>query len=361
MTTGQPLRKIIHIDMDAFYAAVEQRDNPAYRGKPIVVGGRPDSRGVVATCSYEARKFGIRSAMASSQAYRLCPQAIFVKPRFEVYKSVSASIRHIFSDYTELFEPLSLDEAYLDVTEVSRCRGSATLIAKEIKDKIHRQTGLTASAGISYNKFLAKIASDIDKPDGLYLITPEEGPGFVERLPIGKFHGIGKATEKKMHELGIRSGLDLKQWPLPLLVRHFGKSGRYYYDIARGIDDRPVRNCRPSKSVGVEITYQEDLDDPDIILQQLLDLMGKALLRLGAKEMTAHTLTIKLKYDNFVQITRSRTLSQAITQTEGFEAILADLLKDTEIGAKKVRLLGVALSSLDAATPSNWRQLDLFD
>jgi DNA polymerase-4 len=361
MTTGQTSRKIIHIDMDAFYAAVEQRDNPDYRGKPVVVGGRPDSRGVVATCSYEARKFGIRSAIASSQAYRLCPHAIFVKPRFEVYKDVSAAIRRIFAEYTELFEPLSLDEAYLDVTEVSRCRGSATLIAKEIKERIRQQTGLTASAGVSYNKFLAKIASDLDKPDGLYLITPEQGPEFVEQLPIGKFHGIGRATEKKMHELGIRTGFDLKQWPLPLLAQHFGKAGQYYYDIARGIDNRPVRNFRPSKSVGVETTYQEDLEDPDIILQQLLDLMGKALARLAAKQMTAHTLTVKLKYHNFVQITRSKTLPQTISQVEGFETILADLLKDTEVGAKKVRLLGVALSSLDPAMPLNWRQMDLFD
>jgi DNA polymerase-4 len=360
MTPGQSLRKIIHIDMDAFYAAVEQRDNPAYRGKPIVVGGRPDMRGVVATCSYEARKFGIHSAMPSSQAYRLCPQAVFVKPRFEVYKDVSTAIRRIFADYTELFEPLSLDEAYLDVTEVSRCQGSATLIAKEIKGKIREQTGLTASAGVSYNKFLAKIASDLDKPDGLYLITPEQGPGFVEQLPIGKFHGIGKATEKKMHALGIRTGLDLKQWPLPLLVQHFGKSGQHYYDIARGIDSRPVRNYRPSKSVGVEVTYQEDLDDPAVILQQLLDLMDKALTRLAAKQMTAHTLTIKLKYHNFVQITRSKTLPQTITQVEGFETVLADLLKDTEIGSKKVRLLGVALSSLHTPELLLYRQMDLF-
>jgi DNA polymerase-4 len=359
--TGQPLRKIIHIDMDAYYAAVEQRDNPAYRGKPVVVGGRPDARGVVATCSYEARKFGIHSAMPSSQAYRLCPQAVFVKPRFEVYKDVSTAIRRIFADYTELFEPLSLDEAYLDVTEISRCQGSATLIAKEIKEKIRQQTGLTASAGVSYNKFLAKIASDLDKPDGLYLITPEQGPGFVEQLPIGKFHGIGKATEKKMHTLGIRTGLDLKQWPLPLLVQHFGKSGQHYFDIARGIDNRPVRNFRPSKSVGVEVTYQEDLEDPAVILQQLLDLMGKALTRLAAKQMTAYTLTVKLKYHNFVQITRSKTLPQPITRVEGIETVLADLLKDTGIGAKKVRLLGVALSSLQNPELLLYRQMDLFD
>ena len=361
MATGQSLRKIIHIDMDAFYAAVEQRDNPHYRNKPIIVGGKPDSRGVVATCSYEARKFGIHSAMASSQAYRLCPQAIFVKPRFEVYKEASLTIRDIFSEYTELFEPLSLDEAYLDVTHVSRCQGSATLIAREIKHKIRLQTGLTASACISYNKFLAKIASDIDKPDGLHLITPEQGPGFIEQLEIGKFHGIGKATEKKMHALGIRTGNDLKKWSLPVLVQHFGKSGQHYYDIARGIDNRLVNNYRPSKSIGVEITFQEDIADRTLILQQLHALLGNALTKLAAKQMTAYTLTIKLKYHNFVQITRSRTLSQAITQADGFDVILADLLKDTEIGTKKVRLLGVALSSLHTSGLLHYRQLDLFN
>ncbi|MGZ8195988.1 MAG: DNA polymerase IV [Methylosarcina sp.] len=360
MTADRTLRKIIHIDMDAFYAAVEQRDNPELKGKPIIVGGRPDARGVVATCSYEARKFGVHSAMPSSLACRLCPRAIFVKPRFEVYKEVSAAIRRIFSEYTDLVEPLSLDEAYLDVTEVSLCQGSATLIAREIKEKIRGQTGLTASAGISYNKFLAKIASDLDKPDGLHLITPEQGPEFIEQLAIGKFHGIGKATEKKMHELGIRTGLDLKRWSLPLLVRHFGKSAHYYYDIARGIDNRPVRNCRPSKSVGVEITYQEDLEDPAVILQQLQLILDKALTRLAYKQMTAQTLTVKLKYHNFVQITRSRTLPHAISRNEGLDAVLVELLKDTEVGVKKVRLLGVALSSLHLPAPISYRQLDLF-
>jgi DNA polymerase-4 len=361
MPAGLTLRKIIHIDMDAFFAAVEQRDNPGLRGKPIIVGGRPDARGVVATCSYEARKFGIHSAMPSSLAYRLCPEALFIKPRFEVYKEVSAAIRIIFSEYTDLIEPLSLDEAYLDVTDASLCRGSATLIAREIKEKIRMQTGLTASAGVSYNKFLAKIASDLDKPDGLYLITPEQGPEFIEQLAIGQFHGIGKATEKKMHDLGIHTGRDLKQWPLASLVRHFGKSGHYYYDIARGIDDRAVRNYRPSKSVGVEITYQDDLDNPAVILEQLRLLLDKALARLALKQMSARTLTVKLKYYNFVQITRSRTLPYPITREENMDALLAGLLKDTEAGVKKVRLLGVALSSLQAAEPAEHRQQDLFN
>jgi DNA polymerase-4 len=297
--------------------------------------------------------------MPSSQAYRLCPQAIFVKPRFEVYKEVSVSIRRVFSEYTELVEPLSLDEAYLDVTEVFRCQGSATLIAKEIKLKIRQQTGLIASAGISYNKFLAKIASDINKPDGLYLITPEQGPGFIDQLEVGKFHGVGKATEKKMHALGIRTGNDLKKWSLPLLVQYFGKSGQYYFNIARGIDNRLVTNYRPSKSVGVEITFQEDIEDQTTILQQLLALLDKALTRLAVKQMT-YTLTIKLKYHDFVQITRSKTLPQTITKIEGFEIILADLLKDTDIGTKKVRLLGVALSSLHTSAPLHYHQLDIF-
>ena len=361
MATCESLRKIIHIDMDAFFAAVEQRDNPQYLNKPIIVGGKPDSRGVVATCSYEARKFGIHSAMPSSQAYRLCPQAIFVKPRFEVYKEASSTIRHIFSEYTELFEPLSLDEAYLDVTDVSRFQGSATLLAREIKQKIRQQTGLIASAGISYNKFLAKIASDIDKPDGLYLITPEQGPGFIEQLEIRKFHGIGKATEKKMHTLGIKTGNDLKKWSLALLVQHFGKSGQHYYNIARGIDNRPVSNHRPSKSVGVEITFQEDIEDQTIILQHLHGLLDKALTKLATKQLTAHTLTIKIKYHNFVQITRSRTLPQAITHVKGFDVIFTDLLKNTDMGTKKVRLLGVTLSSLHTSSLLNFRQLDLFN
>ncbi len=361
MAVIAPTRKIIHIDMDAFFAAVEQRDNPNYRNKPIVVGGRPDSRGVVATCSYEARKYGIHSAMPSAQAYRLCPQAVFIKPRFEAYREASAAIRTIFTDYTELFEPLSLDEAYLDVSAVTRCRGSATLIAKAIKRDILQQTGLTASAGISYNKFLAKIASDINKPDGLYLISPELGPRFVEGLPIGKFHGIGRATESKMHALGIKTGADLKRLSLQMLTQHFGKAGRHYFNIARGIDNRPVNNYRPSKSVGVETTFQQDIADPALIMRHLIALLDKALQRLGDKKLTAHTVTVKVKYQNFVQITRSRTLAQPITASRGIEAVFSDLLKDTDIGAKKVRLLGVTLSSLDKPDFRQFRQLDLFN
>jgi len=354
-------RKIIHIDMDAFFAAVEQRDNPAYQNKPIIVGGAPDSRGVVATCSYQARKFGIHSAMPSSQAYRLCPQAIFIKPRFQAYKEASSLIREIFSHYTDLFEPLSLDEAYLDVSFNSSHHGSATLIAKDIKRSILQKTHLIASAGISYNKFLAKIASDMDKPNGLYLITPEQGESFVESLAVGKFHGIGNATEKKMHHLGIKTGGDLRQQSLSFLTQHFGKVGQYYYNIARAIDNRAVNNHRQSKSIGVETTFQIDIKEYSEVLKHLQQLLIKALKKVNDKELKAYTLTIKVKYHDFVQITRSRTLDKVISESMDSFLIFKGLLKDTEIGKRKVRLLGVTLSSFDNQQRLNYRQLDLFE
>ncbi|MCK4708892.1 MAG: DNA polymerase IV, partial [Gammaproteobacteria bacterium] len=253
-------KKIIHVDMDAFFAAVEQRDFPEYKGKPLIVGGNPEKRGVVATCSYEARKFGIHSAMASSTAYRLCPQAIIVKPRFEAYREVSNIIRSIFHQYTNLVEPLSLDEAYLDVSESSQFDGSASLIAKDIKQKIFEQTQLTASAGVSYNKFLAKVASDMNKPDGLTLIRPEQGEEFVAALAIGKFYGVGKATEAKMKSLGINAGADLKKLSLSECQQTFGKAGSYYYNICRGVDEREVVKQRERKSLGSETTFEKDLD-----------------------------------------------------------------------------------------------------
>ncbi|MGY6274269.1 DNA polymerase IV [Methylomonas sp. MgM2] len=355
-------RKIIHIDMDAFYAAVEQRDNPKYRNRPIVVGGKPDSRGVVATASYEARRYGIHSAMPSSQAFRLCPQAVFIKPRFDAYREASETIRAIFARYCDCIEPLSLDEAYLDVSESLLFRGSATLLAKQIKRDILKETRLIASAGISYNKFLAKIASDLDKPDGLHVITPCQAETFVETLPIGKFHGIGPATEKKMRELGIETGLDLKRMPLIILQQHFGKSAAHYYDIARGMDRRPVNGQRERKSIGVETTFAEDISDPIQIQQHLLLLLRQALTKLGEKQLTAHTLTIKIKYQNFVQITRGRTLSEAIADTPNIALVIADLLKSTAIADRKVRLLGVTLSALQRQDRQcTYRQLDLFD
>jgi DNA polymerase IV len=251
-------RKIIHIDMDAFYASVEQRDNPALRGKPVAVGGSRE-RGVVAAASYEARKFGVRSAMPSITAKRQCPDLIFVKPRFDAYKAVSLQIREIFAEHTPLIEPLSLDEAYLDVTENLQDIGTATEIAEHIRAKILAETSLTASAGVSYNKFLAKLASDHRKPNGLFVITPKMGPAFVENLPVGKFHGVGPATTAKMNRLGIEAGLDLRAQTLPFLQQHFGKAGPYFYWIARGIDERPVRADRVRKSVGAENTFPVDL------------------------------------------------------------------------------------------------------
>ncbi|MCK5191153.1 MAG: DNA polymerase IV, partial [Methylococcales bacterium] len=312
--------------------------------------------------SYEARKYGVHSAMPSSQAYRLCPQAIFVKPRFEAYKEASAIIRHIFSGFTDLFEPLSLDEAYLDVSNVSSYHGSATLIAREIKKSILEKTHLVASAGISYNKFLAKIASDMDKPDGLYLITPEQGVRFAEQLKVGKFHGIGKATEQKMHSLGIKTGNDIKKQSLAFLTQTFGKAGQHYYNISRGIDHRPVNNHRESKSVGVETTFQVDIKARQHVLQHLHKLLTKALTKLYDKKLTAQTLTIKIKYHDFVQITRSRTLSSTISDSMNLAPVFESLLKGTDIGQRKVRLLGVTLSSLQTQSQLlNYRQLDLFE
>jgi DNA polymerase-4 len=356
-----PVRKIIHIDMDAFFAAIEQRDFPQYGNKPLIVGGAPDSRGVVATCSYEARKYGVHSAMPSAHAYRLCPQAVFVKPRFEAYHEASTIIRKIFADYTELFEPLSLDEAYLDVSEAGLHQGSALLIARDIKATIKQQTELTASAGVAYNKFLAKIASDMNKPDGLYVITPEQGSRFVEQLPVAKFHGIGKVTSSKMQSLGIQTGRDLKKLSLSQLQQHFGKSGLYYYNIARGIDNRLVNSHRIRKSIGVEITFQQDIKARQEIIEHLQRLLETALKKVTEKQLAARTLTVKIKYHDFVQITRSRTLPHSVTSTSATLAVLEHLLSNTEIGNRNVRLLGVTLSSLDDEPALNrFRQMDLF-
>ena len=354
------LRKIIHLDMDAFFAAVEQRDNPKYQHKPIIVGGAPDSRGVVATCSYEARKYGIHSAMPSSRAFSLCPEAIFVKPRFAIYREVSFLIRQIFYQYTAFVEPVSLDEAYLDVTHSELCQGSATRIAQTIKQQILSETGLVASAGVSYNKFLAKIASDIDKPDGLYLITPKQGLDFIARLPIGKFHGVGKATEQKMHGLWIKNGADLKQFSFPVLQQHFGKSALFFFNIALGIDERPIRVDRKSKSIGTEITYSQDLVQSNEIYQQLTELLDKALLKVYAKKLYARTLTIKVKYHDFQQITRSLTFNKPIQSQLATTPIFRQLLRKDGIGQSKIRLLGITLSTLEKQT-NYYQQMDLFD
>jgi DNA polymerase IV len=338
-------RKIIHIDMDAFYASVEQRDFPEYRGKPLIVGGAPDKRGVVAACSYEARKFGIHSAMPSSRAYRLCPQAIFQRPRFDVYRLVSTEIAEVFQQYTDKIEPLSLDEAYLDVTDSELHHGSATLIARSIKQTIKEKTRLTASAGVSYNKFLAKMASDMDKPDGLYVILPEEGADFIAQLPIGKFYGIGKATEAKMLALDIHNGAQLKQWPREKLVSRFGKAGNYYFDIAQGIDNRPVVSTRIRKSLGTETTFEHDLGDKQQMLSVLNELADKVVQSLLRRKLHAKTITIKVKYTDFTQVTRSMTLEDGFNDMQTISPILPQLLDKTEAGEKKVRLLGVTTSN----------------
>ncbi len=300
------LRKIIHIDMDAFFASVEQRDNPELRGKPIAVGGL-GSRGVVAAASYEARKYGVYSAMPAKTAKRKCSFLIFVKPRFEAYKQVSDQIRQIFLEYTDLVEPLSLDEAYLDVTTHKKGKPSATLIAKEIKQRIKNETGLTASAGISINKFLAKIASDFNKPDGIYLIKPENAETFVEELTIEKFFGIGKVTANKMHQLGITQGKDLKKFTEFELIRKFGKQGSYYYNIARAIDNREVKPNRLRKSVGAENTFEYDIEDTNEMKQELLSIAQTLIKRIEKSKSFGKTLTIKVKFSDFRQITRSKT------------------------------------------------------
>ncbi len=351
------MRKIIHVDMDAFYASVEQRDFPELRGKPIIVGGSPDSRGVVATCSYEARKFGIRSAMPASYARRLCPEAIFVRPRFDVYREVSSEIRDIFLGFTDRVEAISLDEAYLDVTGSDVMQGSATLIAVEIKRQIRQKTGLTSSAGVSYNKFLSKIASDRQKPDGLCVILPEHAIQIIREMPIGAFHGIGPATEEKMKRLGILTGSDLGRQTSDFLTEQFGKSGRHYYLIAQGVDDRPVNPDRIRKSWGAEITFERDLSDVSEMLEQLSKLSERVLYKMNARQSGGSTITLKVKYENFETVTRSITIAQSFSSEWDTSEYLSALLAKTEAGNRKVRLLGVSFSNLDRG---HGRQLDVF-
>jgi DNA polymerase-4 len=353
-----PQRKIIHIDMDAFYASVEQRDNPELRGKPVAVGGSRE-RGVVAAASYEARKFGVRSAMPSVSARRKCPELIFVKPRFDAYKEASRQIRAIFARHTPIIEPLSLDEAYLDVTENPRAVASATRIAEEIRAAIREETSLTASAGVSYNKFLAKLASDHRKPDGLFVITPRMGPAFVETLPVGKFHGVGPATTRKMNSLGIETGLDLKARTLPFLQRHFGKSGSYYYWIARGVDDRPVRADRIRKSIGVENTFFDDLFTYEAARAALAPLVAKLWRQCETTRIRGRTITLKVKFADFHQITRGHTgVSHIATQAE-LERLSLALLGPVFPARRGIRLLGVTLSSLGEQRSRSGDQLSL--
>lgn len=342
-------RKIIHVDMDAFYASVEQRDNPELRGKPVAVGSSRE-RGVVAAASYEARRFGVSSAMPSMTAKRKCPELIFVRPRFDVYGTVSRQIREIFAAYTSLVEPLSLDEAYLDVTENRKAMSSATEIAEQIRATIRSETGLTASAGVSYNKFLAKMASNELKPDGLFIITPRMGPTFVENLPIGRFHGIGPVTHAKMERLGIRNGADLKAQTLLFLQRQFGKSGSYYYALARGIDDRPVNADRIRKSIGHETTLHVDIFSFDEAWEVLKPLVAKVWAYCEESTVRGRTVTLKAKYADFQQVTRSRTGESCLITQAALEASVHELLEPLFPVIKGIRLLGVTLSSLSAET-----------
>ncbi|WP_262246579.1 DNA polymerase IV [Parapedobacter soli] len=354
------MRKIIHIDMDAFYASVEQRDFPEYRGKPLVVGGPPTSRGVVATASYEARGFGIHSAMPSSRAIRLCPHALFVPPRFDVYKAVSAQIRAVFRRYTDLIEPLSLDEAYLDVTTDKQGIGSAIEIAKRIKSDIRSELLLTASAGVSINKFVAKIASDIDKPDGLTFIGPSRVERFMEQLPVEKFFGVGKVTAAKMRKLQLFTGADLKRMPEAELVRLFGKSGRFYYRIVRGIDDRVVQPNRELKSVAVEDTFSTDLVSLDTMEEELGKITAKLINRLKNRNLKGRTFTLKVRFADFRLVTRSHTLSHYTDEFEDVMELACRSLRAVTAGdPMPIRLLGVSASNFDRVKLAS-AQLSLF-
>jgi DNA polymerase-4 len=343
-SADRPPRKIIHVDMDAFYASVEQRDNPELRGLPLAVGG--GHRGVVAAASYEARKYGVHSAMPSVTAKRKCPDLVFVKPRFDAYREVSNQIRAIFADYTELVEPLSLDEAYLDVTEDRRGLGSARAIAEDIRRRIREETGLTASAGVSYCKFIAKLASDYRKPDGLTVIRPEQGPEFVASLPVGRFHGVGPVTAGKMQALGILTGADLRAWTLGELESRFGSSGSWYFRICRGIDDREVKPDRPYKSVSAERTFDEDLSDPQLLADQLERIAGYAWARVERAQVTGRTVTLKIKFGDFTLITRSKSFPEPIPDMAAFAAAGQALLASLIPVRRGIRLLGLGLHNL---------------
>jgi len=352
------MRKIIHVDMDAFFASIEQRDFPELQGKPVAVGGS-GKRGVVAAASYEARQFGVFSAMASSIAIRKCPDLIFVNHRFDVYKEVSNQIREIFLEYTDLVEPLSLDEAYLDVTENKKKMRSATMIAQAIKAKIKVTTKLTASAGVSINKFLAKVASDQDKPDGLFVITPTQASSFVDSLPIEKFFGIGKVTAKKMHEMGINSGIDLKAISLEELARRFGKMGRYYYDISRAVDERPVNPNRIRKSLGAERTFEDDLNTDELIIEETERIAGILIERMDKSATKGKTVTLKVKYNDFEVINRSKTYEHMITKPTEILQISKELMLKELPAIKGIRLIGVTLSNLESNKEQVHKQLTI--
>lgn len=345
MTKDLPLRKIIHVDMDAFYASVEQLDNPELIGKPLAVGGG-EKRGVVSAASYEARKFGVRSAMSGYMAKRNCPDLIFVPPRFARYKEISQKIRAIFYDYTDLVEPLSLDEAYLDVTVNKKGNPSASLLAKEIRERIYNELGLTASAGISINKFIAKVASDYNKPNGQKTVNPEEVLAFLEELEIRKFYGVGKVTAEKMYKVGIFTGIDLKNKSLEFLEKHFGKSGAYYYHVVRGIHNSPVKPNRIPKSVGAERTFNENLSSEIFMLERLENIASELERRLKKSKIAGKTITLKIKYSDFTLQTRSKTIPYFIADKDLILEIAKELLYQEKL-ENSVRLLGISLANLN--------------
>ena len=345
MQDGITLRKIIHIDMDAFYASVEQLDNPELVGKPIAVGGN-ELRGVVAAASYEARKFGVRSALSSVLAKRYCPELIFIKPRFDRYKEISNQIRNIFYEYTDLVEPLSLDEAYLDVTQNKKGNPSATLLAQEIRQRIFIETGLKASAGISINKFVAKVASDFNKPNGQKTVSPVEVGPFLEKLPISKFYGVGNVTREKMYLLGIFNGYDLKYKSLDFLIKHFGKSGTFFYNVVRGIHDSEVKPDRIAKSVAAEHTFNINLTSEIFMVERLKVIADQLEKRLTKHKIAGKTITLKIKYSDFSQQTRSKTMAYYISD----KSLLLETAKELLFQEKpknSVRLLGISLSNLN--------------
>ncbi len=345
MSVNLPIRKIIHVDMDAFYASVEQMDNPGLKGKAIAVGGG-GKRGVVSAASYEARKFGVKSAMAGTLAAKLCPELIFVRPNFERYSEISKQIRKIFYDYTDLVEPLSLDEAYLDVTQNKKGNPSASLIAKEIRERIFNEVGLTASAGISINKFVAKVASDYNKPNGQKTVNPEEVLAFLEQLDIRKFYGVGKVTAEKMYQKGIFTGADLKEKSLEYLDETFGKSGRYYYYIVRGIHDSEVKPHRTRKSLAAERTFNENLSSEIFMLEKLEHIAEEVAKRLTKSKVAGKTVTLKIKYSDFTLQTRSKTLPYYISDKSVILETAKDLLYQEKLN-NSVRLLGISLSNLN--------------
>ncbi|MGK6318222.1 DNA polymerase IV [Sphingomonas sp. DT-204] len=345
--TAPPIRKIIHIDMDAFYASVEQRDDPSLRGRPVAVGYAA-ARGVVAAASYEARRFGVRSAMPSVTALKRCPELVFVKPRFDIYRAVSRQIHAIFADYTDLIQPLSLDEAYLDVTENRRGLATAWTTAKEIRARILAETGLTASAGISYNKFLAKLASDHRKPNGQFAVTPEMGASWVEALPVARFHGVGPVTAAKMTRLGIETGADLRAKPLAFLREHFGSAAEWYHAIARGEDDRPVDPSRERKSSGSETTFDRDLTDPAEIEAGVLRMADDVWTWCEKAQAFGRTVTVKVKFQDFRIVTRSRSHRAAVATHEMLRQASLDLVRTLFPPEKGIRLVGVTVSNFDA-------------